>query len=110
MQPHKIPFWQYVDNAGLYYNLGSFLDSLFTAVNNYEANYINGFRVKYSVEDINSHSFINTLLKVLRVPKADRLTLGDFNGVDWGYDVELDEKLFTRRSKIQPGLNLIQFD
>lgn len=50
--------------------------------------------VKYSLTDRNCSTWVNTMLKISGVSKSDRLTAGEFNGIDWGEEDLLDESLF----------------
>ena len=56
--------------------------------------YKNKSPVKYNLLDENCACWVNTLLKALGYPQSYRHEKGEFFGVDWGEEDEIDSSLF----------------
>jgi hypothetical protein len=71
----------------------SFAFQLKQFADKYDAN-VQTNPVKYSLQDRNCSTWVNTLLKVAGVSLSTRRSAGEFRGIDWGEEELLDENLF----------------
>ncbi len=49
---------------------------------------------KYTPEDNNCSAWVNKMLQLAGISEAERLELGEFDGIDWGEEDLLEDKLF----------------
>lgn len=109
MQANKVDWWRLQTAEGEAVTYGMFVDSLLQKLRTFQNNYQNGLRLKYEIDDVNSFSFVNTLLKTVGIPDKNRSELRSFSGVNVGANDYIDDRVFLMVTKVTPNANLIQF-
>jgi len=80
-EAHRVPY--NITSQG-YTSTENFMKAVTVAAQNFNRHHAAGTRVAYSLIDENCACMVNSVFRALGVSSADRETLGEFTGVDWG--------------------------
>lgn len=89
---HRVPHESSSQKFG---SVEQLMEAIVQCFAHFDSNYSAGKRYKYSLLDANCASVVNTIMKVVGYSQADRKSLGQFFGIDWGEMDLIPEDLFA---------------